>query len=278
LSSLAAFSPNVDGVLIPLQPIEALVLGRYNHVPVIEGTNRDEGRLFVALGFDLNPEAGPLTAVEYPVAVRSVAATLIAEASGLLGGSSGSSGANPAEVQLITNQILGKYPLSQFSAPGVALGAILTDGIFSCPAHIANEVLSLGVPTFGYELNDENAPMLFLRPVSFPYGATHTDELQFLFSFPGTASRLNGGEQTLAATMKRYWTNFARNGNPNFFGLTNWAGFSVVADNVQSLTPSTPAVEFDFAAAHKCNFWIGILGETTLAGVANALAAKGIIH
>lgn len=278
LSSLAAFFPNVDGVLIPLQPIEALALGEYNHVPVIEGTNHDEGRLFVALAFDLNPEAGPLTAAEYPAAVQSVAATLVTEAGGFLGGSNGSSTANPAEVQLLTNEILGEYPLSQFSFPGVALSAILGDALFSCTANIANEVFSLEVPAFGYELNDENAPMLFLPPVSFPYGATHTDELQFLFSFPGVTPRLNSSEATLAATMKAYWTNFAKNGSPDFFGVPIWAPFTIIADNLQSLTPPTPAIELDFAAAHKCDFWIGILGETTLAGVANALTAKGIVH
>ncbi|HUH85145.1 MAG TPA: carboxylesterase family protein [Stellaceae bacterium] len=195
LSSLAAFSPNVDGVLVPLPPIEALVLGAYNHVPVIEGTNHDEGRLFVALAFDLNSEAGPLTAAEYPAAVQSVAATLVTEAGGLLGGSNGASSANQAEVQLLTSEILAEYPLSHFPSPGVALSAILGDALFSCTANIADEVFSLEVPTFGYEFNDENAPMLFLPPVSFPYGATHTDELQFLFSFPGIASRLNGSEE-----------------------------------------------------------------------------------
>lgn len=278
LSSLAAFFPNVDGVIIPLQPIEALVLGEYNHVPMIEGTNHDEGRLFVALAFDLNPEAGPLTAAEYPAAVQSVAATLVTESGGLLGGSNGSSGADQADVQLITDEILREYPLNRFSSPGVALGAILTDSLFSCTANIANEVFSLEVPSFGYEFNDENAPMLFLPPVSFPYGATHTDELQFLFSFPGVASRLDASEETLARTMKAYWTNFAKNGNPNFFGVPNWAPFTILADNVQSLTPPTPAIELDFATEHKCDFWIGILGETTLAGVANALGAKGIVH
>jgi len=90
--------------------------------------------------------------------------------------------------------------------------------------------------------------------------------------------RLNASEETLAATMKTYWTNVAENGGPDFFGVPNGAPFTVLADNLQSLTPPTPALELDFATGHKGDFSIGILGETTLAGVANALAAKGIVH
>jgi para-nitrobenzyl esterase len=40
------------------------------------------------------------------------------------------------------------------------------------------------VPTFAYEFNDENAPQRYLPPVSFPYGAAHQSELQYLFDLP----------------------------------------------------------------------------------------------
>ena len=106
LTSLVAFFPNVDGALIPQQPIASLALGEYNHVPIIEGTNHDEGRLFVALGFDLNPQVGTITAADYPIAIRAVASALVTDTSGLLvtSGTSASSspGSNDAEVTLIS--------------------------------------------------------------------------------------------------------------------------------------------------------------------------------
>jgi para-nitrobenzyl esterase len=83
LSSLLDFYPNVDGVLIPQQPISVLASGHYNHVPVIEGTNHDEGRFFVALLADLNPEVGPLTSIDYSLAVGSFAAILVTAESGI---------------------------------------------------------------------------------------------------------------------------------------------------------------------------------------------------
>jgi para-nitrobenzyl esterase len=281
LASLFAFFPNVDGVLIPQEPILSIALGQYNHVPVIEGTNHDEGRLFVALAFDLNPKVGPLTAAEYPTAVAAIAATAVQEGQAALaslngGNTTTNSSSTQQEIAQITQEILNEYPLKNFSSPDVALATILTDSGFSCPANISSELFSLQTPTFAYEFNDENAPMLFLPPVSFPYGATHTDELQFLFNFPNDP--LSANEQRLATTMKGYWTNFARNGNPNGSGDPTWPGLSILADDIQSLTAPTPSVEFNFAQDHKCNFWVGILVQTALAGIANQLSANGIFQ
>jgi para-nitrobenzyl esterase len=276
LSALSAFFPNVDGFVIPQQPVLALALGEFNHVPVIEGTNHDEGRLFIALAFDLNPGVGPLTATGYPAAIETIAATAVADSSSLLG--SGGSGASSSQIQVtqITQEILNEYPLRNFQNPDLAFAAVFTDSVFSCPTLIANELFSLRVPTFAFELNDENAPMLFLPPVSFPYGATHTDELQFLFSINGGASVLNSNEQKLATTMKGYWTTFAGSGNPNSGRTANWPLFVAVAGDVQSLLPPSPSMELNFATEHHCTFWTQVLLQTAVGSVASALRADGI--
>jgi para-nitrobenzyl esterase len=282
LTSLAAFFPNVDGLLIPQQPILSLALGAYNHVPIIEGTNHDEGRLFVALGFDLNPQVGAITAADYPIAIQGVASALVTESSGLLATSgttaSNSSGSNAAEVNLITKEILHQYPLAKYAGPGEALGAVLTDGLFSCTANISNEIFSLSVPTYAYQFDDENAPTPELPPVSFPYGATHTDELQFLFTLASTPSALSNAEKNLAGVMQNYWSSFARSGTPNSPQSPAWAPFSIAVGNVQSLNTPRPAVELGFAAQHQCNFWISVLEQTVLADVAAELTSDGIVQ
>lgn len=265
IASLTAFFPNVDGVLIPQEPVLSLLFGQFNHVPLLMGTNHDEGRLFVALDFDLNPLAGPLTAAEYPTAVAAIAAAAAAE-----GGSS-----NPQLIAKITGEILKEYPLSHYSSPDLALSAVFTDSAFSCPSNLALELTSFQVPTFGYEFNDEHAPMALLPPVTFPYGATHTDELQFLFPF---GTNLTAGEQKLATTMKAYWTTFAANGNPNLAGQPFWPPFSIFFDDDQSLKPARPGVEFNFANAHKCNFWTDVLLQTSLPEIAGQLRNRGNIR
>jgi para-nitrobenzyl esterase len=125
------------------------------------------GTFFVALAADLNPGVGPLSAMDYPLAVQSFAATLVTEESRIVPttatmASTSSPTGTATLVQQITQEILNEYPFSNYPNPDEALGAVITDGAFSCQANIAYETLSLSMPTFGYEFSDENAPMLFL--------------------------------------------------------------------------------------------------------------------
>jgi para-nitrobenzyl esterase len=284
LASLAAFFPNVDGKFIPMEGIEAIALGEFNQVPIIEGTNHDEGRLFVALAFDLNPAVGTITAADYAPAVEAIAETLVTESAGLLStsstnGSTASSSTTAKQVQTLTNEILNEYPLSNFSGPGVALGTVLTDGIFACTANITDELFSLNVPTFAYELNDENIPTPVVPAVSFPYGATHTDELQLLFNL-GTSAEfpLSTNEQKMAATFQNYFTSFAADGNPNSAQTVHFPFFTIATDAVQSIIPPTPQPEFNLAKNHNCNFWISILEQTILDAIVDELESDGITN
>jgi para-nitrobenzyl esterase len=268
-SALTQFFPNVDGVVIPQQPVLALALNQYNHVPVILGTNRDEGTLFVALAFDLLSNE-PLRAAEYPTQIASAADAVMQQVSAQLPGG-GNSGLTR---QLLAAEIQAQYPLSNYDTPGEALAAVITDGTFACPALITNELLSLTTTTYGYEFADRGAPMSILPPVSFPYRAAHTAELQFLFDPPAEQpSRLTRDEQTLATTMKQYWTRFASVGAPNALatGAPLWPLFSIAAPVVQSLASPTPRPALDFSAEHHCQFWQSVLLQgTTLAVLSSA--------
>jgi para-nitrobenzyl esterase len=226
------YTPDIDGRVLTQAIGPALASGQFNRVPVVNGSNHDEWRLFVALA-----ELGgaKVTAANYQGMISS---TL---------------GVSPA----VAAQIAAQYPLSAFPSPAIALGAVGTDAIFACPALTVDKSVSRYVPTFGYEFSDENAPELFLPPVSFPYGAAHASELQYLFhlnvaAFPGV---LTSQQRQLAASMKRYWTNFARRGFPTWSGQPLWPRFERFSHRVQSLVPPRPRVETDFAAAHHCAFW-----------------------
>ena len=153
--------------------------------------------------------------------------------------------------------IAAQYPLRAYPSPPVALGAVGTDAIFACPALTVDRSVSRFVPTFGYEFNDENAPERFLPPVSFPYGAAHASEIQYLFDlsnsgFPGA---LTSPQQRLAGSMRRYWTHFARAGIPSSFARPRWPHFDRIRARLLSLVPPRPQVETDFATQHHCAFW-----------------------
>jgi para-nitrobenzyl esterase len=228
-------NPNVDGQVLPRSLDTAFATGQFNHVPLMQGTNHDEWRFFVALSFDL--AGSPITAEQYPSVVE-----------GMVG---------PDAAPLV----LAEYPLEDFDSPDLAVGAIGTDSIFACSARLADQVLSAQVPTFTYEFNDVNAPQVFLPPVSFPYGATHASELLYLFrlTWPG---RLDAQQQKLSESMIRYWTQFAKAGDPNSSGVPFWRQYVATTDEFQSLAPSSPMPEFEFVSDHKCDFWARLFGAS----------------
>ncbi len=240
-TSPTAYMPNVDGKVLPATIGTAFATGQFNKVPVIEGSNHDEFRLFVALLFEL--PFGPVTAAEYPAFVAAELGV-------------------PAQVVPV---ILAEYPLSNYASPGLALGAIGTDAAFACNTLEAQKLLSQYVPTWGYEFNDPNAPQRLLPPVSFPYGADHTAELQFLFDLPVTipAPPLTAAEEHLSSAMVSYWTRFARGANPNSFATPLWQAQTASTDRIETLSAPTPQpyTTAAFAVDHKCAFWAALAAQ-----------------
>src|SRR5580693_7584819 len=231
----AGYTPNINSEVLPESLGTAFATGNFNRVPIINGTNRDEWRLFVALS---ELEGNPVTASNYQSMISSTLGV-------------------PAAVAAV---IAAKYPLTAYPSPSVALGAVGTDAIFACPALSIDQSVSRFVPTFAYEFNDENAPELFLPPVSFPYGAAHASEIQYLFGLPTAVfpTALSAQQQQLAATMKGYWTNFAKSGQPSSFGAPFWPLFNGLTQPMQSLAPPVPHTENTFAIAHNCAFWTAL--------------------
>ena len=231
----AGYTPNISTEVLPETLGTAFATGSFNRVPIINGTNHDEWRLFVALSELTGNE---VTAANYQSMISS---TL---------------GVSPAVAAIIA----ARYPLTKFPSPSVALGAVGTDAIFACPALTIDQLLSRIVPTFGYEFNDENAPQDFLPPVSFSYGAAHASEIQYLMGLPTAVfpGMFSAQQQQLAATMKGYWTNFARRGFPASFGTPSWPLFNNLTHKLQSLVPAVPRTETDFAGTHNCAFWTAL--------------------
>ncbi len=218
--------PVVDGVVLPTTIAAAFSTGNFHQVPVMEGSNHDEWRLFIS----------PIDAALY---VPTVAATL---------------GVSLATASFITGVY---YPLAAYPSPTLALGALGTDAIFACNSRKSVRWLSQYVPTFAYEFNDEDAPQRFLPPNGFPYGAAHASEIQYIFDIPNAPlpGSLSPAQEQLADAMVTYWTNFAKAADPNGAGVPLWPRYIGATDVFQSLAPPTPAPETGFAADHKCAFW-----------------------
>jgi para-nitrobenzyl esterase len=222
-------APTVDNFVLINSVGASIRAGTFNHVPVIEGSNHDEWRLFVA---QTELVAGPLAAAGYIAAIQRTLGV-------------------PAAV---ANALAAQYPLSNFASPSLALSALGTDAIFACNARKVTDALATVVPVFQYEFADENAPQRFLPPVSFPTGAYHAAEIQYLFTLPETvpAPALNAEQQTLSQTMVRYWTQFAFFSNPNGFATPFWPRYDPNTKQDQSLVPRDVTAASTFATDHNC--------------------------
>ncbi len=228
--------PIVDGKVLTQPVAAAFASGQFNRVPVIEGSNRDEYRLFVGITELLT--GTPLTAAGYIPAIQAA------------------TGVSAAGATFLATSV---YPLAAYpppaTAPSIALGALGTDAGFACNARLVSQLLAQYVPTYQYEFNDPTAPLPIGFSVSFPSGAYHASELQYLFGlaalgFPG----LDPDQQQLSDAMVRYWTRFARTGQPTAPGAGAWPQYGS-SDLFQSLEAPTPTMKSGFSVDHKCAVW-----------------------
>ncbi len=241
--------PNVDGKVLTQSVGTALASGQFNRVPLMNGTNHDEWRLFVGSGFDL--AGGPVTAATY---LSALTATV----------------GKTAAPEVATHY---QVP-AQFPGFDQAVGAVGTAENYSCPARFVDEIASSFVPIFAYEFADENAPQNYLPPMSIPYAASHASEIQYLFPVANPSgfglnlpqTPLDAGQQKLSDQMVGYWTEFAKNGDPNGHGQPNWPRFRRDHQSFLSLVPRAPTTKTDFAKDHQCDFWDTLAGRTLPAG------------
>ena len=225
--------PSVDGRVLPATIQSIFGTGRNHRVPVINGSNEDENRLFLALNelgarftakppnFDPADRSFLMTPAAYVAAAKAVETEQGVPAADL------------------TERY---YPLSRFGddpvlQPSFAAAAAATDSTFSCNGiNISARIAAQKSPVWMYEFRDQTAVPIVgafggRYVLSLPQGAAHAFELPYLFGMASAAQ--DAQHKALQATMSTYWTNFARSGDPNGGGAPAWADFA--RGNVQAL-------------------------------------------
>jgi para-nitrobenzyl esterase len=226
----------VGDSVVPLQPGAAFATGKFDHVPIVNGVVKDEHAYMLAL-----PELkkGPLSKAGY----KKTLATINADA---------------------VQKIVTAYPVAAYKSPSLAMIAAAEDSKACIVRKINTLVAVHGVPVYAYEFEDETAPSYFPK-VSFPMGAYHTSELQFLFlgykGGRGTFHPLSTAQGTLSDQMVGYWTNFARFGDPNGGKLPRWPRYQDDRDEYLALDIPTIKVTANYGRTHNCDFWDPINGD-----------------
>lgn len=195
-TALSGFMPlgNVDGKVLPAQPVEAFDRGEQAPVPILAGFNEGEIR---SLRFLLPPK--PADAATYEAEIRNRYGEL-------------------------ADAMLQRYPSADLDA---AMLATTRDAMYGWTAErLVRQQTALGQPSFLYYFNHG-------YPAADAAGlhAFHASELPYVF---GTAARMSpdwpsipdtSAETGLSDAMMGYWAAFARDGVPAVAGQPTWQAY-----------------------------------------------------
>jgi carboxylesterase type B len=238
LGASASYQPEFTygGPELPVADASAVAAGDYDHVPVLMGTNHDEGRTFS----------------------QGLTGLTEAQADALVSSEYGSRA--PA--------ILARYPWSSYAATYTAaymIGDIWTDsgfltGIGGCPTQNLASQFAATTRTYFYQFDDLHAPGLNNDHPGYQWGAGHAMELAYLWpSFTNGYSLydlLTPAQLELSRQMVRYWGAFVTTGRPEVPGQPAWPRYS--SGQLMSLRPGSQTQAISaatFGAEHQCSFW-----------------------
>ena len=218
--------PHIDGWVLKETPIDALRSGRFNQVPLMVGSNKDEAKLFTM--------AMP--------GVRSLPkSTLNKMMVDNLG-------------EEIASDIEKSYPYQDYRKPADAVIDAIGDFALGCKCYEAAKSVSTFKPVYYYRFDYKKHLLPNMA------GAAHSLEIPFVFdsldrppaSLVFAASQRNSAKK-LVDSVESYWTNFAKTGDPNGQGLTAWPKYDqdkklrIIFDLPLRVEPT------DFV--EKCEYW-----------------------
>jgi len=194
---------NVDGYVFPEPPMKAFALGHQQKVGLLLGSNSQE----------LQRPFFPMT--------------------------TGLRGAIQEQYGPLADRALALYGLSgQLDpAPDPRYGTVLaqwsTDTQFRCGS-VAELIWHTDAQNPAYQFEFSRA-----APDKETLGAAHGSEVAFVFGTLDTQAnppRYTEADHQLSETMQKYWTNFAKTGDPNDEGLPRWSRFDAKSREYLDLT------------------------------------------
>ncbi len=192
------FSPNLDGYFLPTDTLTIYTQGAQSHVPLLAGWNADEGIMMV------------LMAPQKPTA-KSFAEL-----------ADGRFGDQAAE-------FLKLYPASTDQEALLSAEALAGDDFiaFSTWKWTDMQTKTGEAPVYQYHFEQIPAvkPGAMIGPIpAAEAGARHACEIEYVFETLKSQAGVSWTDDDfkVSETMASYWVNFAKTGNPNGSGLSDW--------------------------------------------------------
>ncbi|KAJ6506421.1 Alpha/Beta hydrolase protein [Mycena vitilis] len=230
-SSLYPIGPILDGTFLTERPVEAFKNGHFVHVPVMSGSNTNEGSNWSASLRNPAANTGSANATETTVY-------------NFIGGQYPTLSRTSFQPALDTYYPLADYKNS-FSLQGQQIYGEMR---YICTAlMVAGAAHSAGLPAYEYHWDN---PTL---------GSNHHNELAAFFN---GAQVFDSDDQILVTAMRQYWTSFATSGAPVAQNSPSWATTGNSGSPRLLLHPGNITMEnVSTALSTRCAFWSGLASE-----------------
>lgn len=254
MAPIMPWGPTIDGAWEGCKgkPIDMFRKGKdyFNAVPVIFGTNLNEGTIF-------SPAVALMThSLHIPPTEADVEAAL----AHVMGGGAVPGGNNATAVKELVAAIVDMYPASAFENNWERVGRIITEWFFFCGTkRSALAIAATGTPAHLYHFTFPEGTSEWKV-----FGVTHGTEVKYVFQETNkvTPTPLN---QTMMDYFGGYWTNFAKTMDPNggvpaageagvTTGLLNWPTIGT-PDSYSHINLTVPLGVESNNLKQRCDFW-----------------------
>jgi para-nitrobenzyl esterase len=207
-ASGGTFRPFTDGYFFP-KPVSAIfAAGEQNHVPLLAGWNSDEVRVYQTFGTKRPTRESFVAQLREQFGARADAA-------------------------------LALYPANTDDEAVRSAGDLADDLfiVYSTWKWIEAQRATGASPVYRYLFEEPVPPVPGTiingaTPTARDIGARHAGEIEYVFGqLDSSTSPWQPVDRKLSEAMMKYWTNFARTGNPNGPGVPKWPRYKAAAGN-----------------------------------------------